>query len=55
MAKSKVILELEIKGNARTFIEGLLEDYYYIAKGEDLLLEQYESLSYTISKEWRLK
>ena len=50
ISKSKVILELEIKGNARTFIEGLLEDYYYIAKGEDLLLEQYESLTYTIKE-----
>ena len=50
METTKVILELEIKGNARSFIEGLIEDYYYIAKGEALLLEQYESIKYTIKE-----
>ena len=50
---SKIIIELEINGDARNFIKGLLEDYYYTAKNDAQLLEQYESLTYTISKEWR--
>jgi hypothetical protein len=52
---SKVVIELEIEGDARNFIAGLLEDYYYTAKNDAQLLKQYETLTYTISKEWRLK
>jgi uncharacterized protein (DUF885 family) len=51
---SKIIIELEINGDARNFIKGLLEDYYYTAKGDKDLLAQYESLTYTISNEWRI-
>jgi hypothetical protein len=51
---SKIVIELEISGNAREFIKGLLEDYYYTAKGDKDLLAQYETLTYTISDEWRI-
>jgi uncharacterized protein (DUF885 family) len=51
---SKIVIELEISGDAREFIKGLLEDYYYTAKGNKDLLAQYETLTYTISNEWRI-
>ena len=51
---SKVVIHLEISGDAREFIKGLLEDYYYTAKNDKDLLAQYETLTYTVSNEWRI-
>jgi hypothetical protein len=51
---SKVVIHLEISGDAREFIKGLLEDYYYTAKNDQDLLAQYETLTYTVSNEWRI-
>ena len=51
---SKVVIHLEISGDAREFIKGLLEDYYYTAKNDKDLLAQYETLTYTLSNEWRI-
>lgn len=48
---STVTVKIEIEGNARQFIEGLLEDYYYTAKGDRDLLAQYETLTYKIEGE----
>lgn len=47
---SKVVIELEIDGNAKEFINGLLEDYYYTAKNDKDLLAQYETLKLTIKE-----
>lgn len=48
---STVTVKIEIEGNARQFIENLLEDYYYTAKGDRDLLAQYETLTYKIEGE----
>jgi hypothetical protein len=45
---SKILIELEIKGHAQDFIEGLLEDYFYTIKNDADKLAQYETLVYTI-------
>jgi uncharacterized protein (UPF0210 family) len=47
---SKIVIELEISGNAKDFINGLLEDYYYTAKNNKELLAQYETLKHTIKE-----
>lgn len=47
---STVTVKIEIEGDARQFIEGLLEDYYYTAKGDRDLLTQYETLTYKIEE-----
>jgi uncharacterized protein (UPF0210 family) len=47
---SKVVIELEINGDAKEFINGLIEDYYYTAKSDKDLLAQYESLKFTIKE-----
>lgn len=47
---SKIVIELEINGNAKEFINGLIEDYYYTAKNDKDLLAQYETLSFTIKE-----
>lgn len=48
---SAIIVKIELEGDARQFIEGLLEDYYYTAKGDKDLLAQYETLTYKIEGE----
>jgi hypothetical protein len=48
---SAINVKIEIEGDARKFIEGLLEDYYYTAKGDRDLLAQYETLKYKIEGE----
>jgi hypothetical protein len=45
-----IIVKIELEGDARKFIEGLLEDYYYSIKGNADLLAQYETLTYEISE-----
>lgn len=45
---STITVKIEVEGDARKFIEGLLEDYYYTAKGNKDLLTQYETLTYEI-------
>jgi hypothetical protein len=48
---SAINVKIEIEGNARKFIESLLEDYYYTIKGNSELLAQYETLKYKIEGE----
>ncbi len=48
---SAINVKIEIEGNARKFIESLLEDYYYTIKGNAELLAQYETLKYKIEGE----
>lgn len=45
---SKILIEIEMKGNTQDFIEGLIEDYFYTIKDDAVKLAQYESLVYTI-------
>ena len=47
---SKIKIELEVKGNAADFFNGVMQDYYYSVKNsEDQgLAAQYESLTYRI-------
>ena len=48
---STVTVKIEVEGDARKFIESLLEDYYYTIKGNADLLAQYETLTYKISED----
>jgi hypothetical protein len=45
---SAIKVRIEVEGDARKFIESLLEDYYYTIKGNADLLAQYETLKYEI-------
>jgi hypothetical protein len=48
---SKIKIELECKGNAAKFFDGIISDYYYSVKNsEDKdLAAQYDSLKFTIT------
>jgi hypothetical protein len=47
---SAINLKIEVEGDARKFIEDLLEDHYYAIKGNDDLLAQYDTLKYKIEE-----
>jgi hypothetical protein len=47
---SAINVKIEVEGDARKFIESLLEDYYYTIKGNADLLAQYDTLTYTIEE-----
>ena len=49
---SKIKIELEVKGNATDFFNGVMQDYFYSVKNSEdqELAEQYSSLIYEISE-----
>lgn len=47
---SRIKIELEVKGNATDFFNGVMQDYFYSVKNSEdqELAEQYASLTYKI-------
>jgi hypothetical protein len=47
---SRIKIELEVKGNATEFFNGVMQDYFYSVKNSEdqELADQYASLTYKI-------
>ena len=47
---SAIIVKIEVAGDAREFMDRLLEDHYYAIKSNADLLAQYETLTYKVEE-----